>query len=142
MSNQRSVLRIRIPFLTHNNKLKNKPRPYVCMTSLPDLRLVKCQTAKITHHNNPKAPPINRVIIHPSNSTPFISPTIIDCDKVFDVLNVSFIDPALLMKTPGKPSVVSVQLLNDIQQKLGHAGLEIHKLELSEVSRLNNNQIR
>lgn len=142
MSNQRNVLRIKIPFLTHNNKLLNKARPYVCMTDLPDLRLVKCQTAKITHRNNPNAPPINRVIVYPGDDSPFISPTIMDCDKVFDVLNVSIVDPAILMITPGKPSDVSIQTLNDVQQKLDHADLEVHRLALYEVSKLNNNKIR
>lgn len=142
MSNQRNVLRLRIPFSTHNNKLRNKPRPYVCMTNLPNLRLVKCQTVKISHRNNPNALPINRVIVHPSNETPFISPTIMDCDKVFDVLNVSFIDTALLMITPGKPSSVSVRVFDDIQRKLDRADLEIHKLSLNETSRFNNHKIR
>jgi len=142
MSNQRNILRLRIPFSTHNNKLRDKARPYICMTNLPDLRLVKCQTVKISHRDNPNAPPINRVLVLPSNDVPLISPTIIDCDKVFDVLNVSFIDPALLMTIPRKPSSISTQVLKDIQRKLNHDGLKVHILALNEVSRLNNNQIR
>lgn len=144
MSSQRNVLWLKIPFSTHNRKLKEQKRPYVCMTNLPDLRLVKCQTARIAHLNNRNAPPINRVVIHQLNNTPFTGgpPKILDCDKVFEILNVSFIDPILLRTTPGKPNAVSEQIFNDIKRKINRPNLIIHNLALNEVARLNNNHIR
>jgi len=74
------------------------------------------------------------MIIYPGSNVPFVSPTVIDCDKVFEVLNVSFIDPALLMRTPERPSSISVEAFDNVQRKLKLADFVICNLPLAETS--------
>lgn len=133
MINEKSVIRMKVPFPDVDSGLAMKAHMYVCTKAGSKKEFIKCTSFKPRHFNL-NVPPYNRITedVDPSRN-PFSSKTILDCDKSFLAENV-VVDTSLL--TTKRPDVCD-DLFTEIENKVSHSQFSKKILDTNELMTLN-----
>lgn len=131
MIKQKDVIRLQIPYPSISSDLAVQAHMYVCKERTSEhCELVKCQTLKPSIIKCLKHYCIEKADI---NRNPFVHTTLIDCDKVFQLIEITL---NASLKTTRRPDVCD-ELFGKITQELSEDGFENIKLDKDNVLSLN-----
>lgn len=133
MINKREVCRLKIPFPNIESGLAIKAHMQICIDPVKN-QFLTCQTAR-PHLAKPGRPPFNYVIEIPDlERTPFQHPTLIDCDKSFELSEQ--VEVLARAKTALRPDICE-ELFLTLLHKINHDKFRIIKIQLDELETLN-----
>lgn len=133
MINEKDVVRMRIPFPNIDSNLAVSTHMYICMENGIEKKFVKSQTKK-PYHLMKNSEPFRRIVEDVNiQRNPFNRKTLIDCDKLFAVKDISIHSDLL---TTSRRDVCE-DLFSQISRALSHDNLNTHHLEKDLLLRLN-----
>lgn len=133
MIREKEVIRIRVPFPTVSSQLALQAHMYICKRSeTPEYEYVKCQRLKpYMIYNSNMLHYVDEV--PDTNRNPFVSPSRIDCDKVFATHTVEYHED---LRTTIRTDVCE-DLYRDILAEVNLDGYATVTLDEEELKRLN-----
>ena len=136
MIEKKDVIRMRIPFPKTDAELARKAHMYICIENKYPKKFLKCQT-ETPNRVRPNSPPYQYIKTMPDlHHNPFLSPTLIDCDKSF-VMDHDIVINKKLLTT--KRRDISAELFAKLEEKIKHDNFTEVILDTKTVARLNYN---
>lgn len=130
MIKQRDVITIRLPFPNLNSALAVRSHMYICENEKQnDFCFIKCQTYKNKNYN------LNHYLIEDVDISrnPFNKVSLIDCEKRFNVRNVSISEDILAKKRRN----VSEELFKLIKQTINEEECDNKEMDRKDVCTIN-----
>ena len=134
MIKKRDVIRMLLPFPNLSSTLARKPHMYVCLESEHPKRFITCQSIK-PYLMEPDMPPYQFIEVMPDiRHSPFIKPTLLNCDTNFSVDNEIVINRVLLTT---KRRDISEELFGKLEENINHNKFREIVIDAKVVTQLN-----
>ena len=134
MIKKKDVVIMRIPFPEINSYLAKVGHMYFCLESKHPKKFIKCQTANVCRMEFNR-PPYKFVIVMPDiRHSPFIKPTLLDCDKFFSMDKNIAISEVLLTT---RRRDISEELFGKLEDAIKHDEFKEIVLDAIVVVQLN-----